>query len=112
VHPNAAAVFAVSVQTVIGDVAATLFWTDWWLEGKSLAELAPNLVTAVPKRVTKSRIVQQAMLQAVWVQDIRGNLTPQAFGEFFLLCPRSDCRDVHLAQMMWCSRNGGSRQSV
>jgi hypothetical protein len=85
VHPNAAAVFAVSVQTVIGDVAATLFWTDWWLEGKSLAELAPNLVTAVPKRVTKSRIVQQAMLQAVWVQDIRGNLTPQAFGEFFLL---------------------------
>jgi hypothetical protein len=58
VHPNAAAVFAVSVQTVIGDVAATLFWTDWWLEGKSLAELAPNLVPTVPKRVTKSRTVQ------------------------------------------------------
>jgi hypothetical protein len=25
------------------------------------------------------------MLQVIWVQDIRGNLTPQAFGEFFLL---------------------------
>jgi hypothetical protein len=81
VHPNAAALFAISVQTVIGDGAATLFWTDRWLEGKSLAELAPNLVTMVPKRVTKSRIVQQA----IWVQDIRGDLTPQVFGEFFLL---------------------------
>jgi hypothetical protein len=58
VHPNAAALFIVSVQTVIGDGATTLFWTDRWLEGKSLAELAPNLVPTVPKRVTKSRTVQ------------------------------------------------------
>jgi hypothetical protein len=85
VHPNAAALFAISVQTVIGDRAATLFWTDRWLEGKSLADLAPNLVTAVPKCVANSRTVRQALLQAVWVQDIRENLTPQAFGEFFLL---------------------------
>jgi hypothetical protein len=84
VHPNAVALFAVSVQTVIGDGAATLFWIDRWLVGKSLADLAPNLVAAVPKRVANSQTVQQALLQAVWVQDIRGNLTTQAFGQFFL----------------------------
>jgi hypothetical protein len=60
--------------------------------------LAPNLVAAVPKRVTNSRTVQQAMLQASWVQDIRGNLTPQAFGEFFLLWDM--LQDVQLAEGM------------
>jgi hypothetical protein len=58
VHPNAAVLLVVSVQTIIGDDAATLFWTDQWLEGKSLGDLAPNLVAVVPKRVAKSRTIQ------------------------------------------------------
>jgi hypothetical protein len=98
VHPNAVALFAALVQTTIGDGATTLFWSDRWLDGRSLPELAPNLVAAVPKRVTNSRTVQQAMLQASWVQDIRGNLTPQAFGEFFLLWDM--LQDVQLAEGM------------
>jgi hypothetical protein len=55
-----------TVQTVIGDGTTTLFWKDQWLEGKSLAALAPNLVAAVPKHVTKSRTVQQVKLQTIW----------------------------------------------
>jgi hypothetical protein len=64
----------------------------------------------VPKRVTNSRTVQQAMLQACWVQDIRGNLTPQAFGEFFLLWDL--LQDVQLAagtpdQHRWSPSSSG-----
>jgi hypothetical protein len=33
----------------------------------------------------------------------------ERFGSEF--CPRSDCRVVHLAQMMLCSRHGGNRRS-
>jgi hypothetical protein len=55
------------------------------MEEKSLANLAPNLSAVVSKRDAKSRTVQEALQQALWVQDIRGNTTPAAFGEFFLL---------------------------
>jgi hypothetical protein len=72
VHPNAAALFAVSVQTVIGDGATTLFWIDRWQEGKSLADLAPNLVATVSKCVANSKTVQQALLQAVWFKTLGG----------------------------------------
>lgn len=41
VHPCAAAMFTVSVCSVVGDGAATLFWLDRWLQGYSVADLAP-----------------------------------------------------------------------
>jgi hypothetical protein len=85
VHHNAVALYTALLQTTIGDGATTLFWSNRWLDGRSLRELDPSLVAVVSKRVTNSRTIQQAMLQASWVQDIRGNLTLQAFGEFFLL---------------------------
>jgi hypothetical protein len=47
VHPNAAALFVASVQTTIGDGATTLFWSDRWLDGRSLPELAHSLAAVV-----------------------------------------------------------------
>lgn len=55
VHPCAAAMFAASVRSVVGNCAHTLFWDDIWLEGNSLAELGPNLFSSVPKRIIKRR---------------------------------------------------------
>jgi len=52
------------------------------LMGGTLAELAPNLFSAVPKGVRKSRTVAQALHNRGWVRDIRGALTVQVLMEY------------------------------
>jgi hypothetical protein len=46
-------IFHYSVVVWVGDGASTLFWTDRWLDGQSIAELAPCLVESVGPRVQK-----------------------------------------------------------
>jgi hypothetical protein len=84
VHPCATSMFAASVPTVVGNGAATLFWLDHWLHGKSLLDLAPNLVSSVPNRIMRVRKVRDALAYNQWVNDVRGDLSLQAFYEFFL----------------------------
>jgi hypothetical protein len=83
VHPNVAALFAASVQSVVGSGTDTKFWTDRWLYGKRIADWAPSLFAAVNKKVVRSRTIQEAINGSSWVLDIRGNLSSMAFSEFF-----------------------------
>jgi len=53
VPAKAKALFDMAVDAVAGDGESILFWTDRWLNGGTLAELAPNLFRAVPKRSEK-----------------------------------------------------------
>jgi hypothetical protein len=71
-----------AVDAVVGNGESILFLTDRWLNGGTLAELAPNLFRAVPKRVRKSRTAAQALQNRGWVRDIRGALTVQVLIEY------------------------------
>jgi hypothetical protein len=51
----------------------------------TLAELAPNLFNAVPKRTAKRRTVAQALQNRSWVNDIRGALTVPVLIEYLQL---------------------------
>jgi hypothetical protein len=42
VHPNAAAMFALSVVTSVRNGENTLFWTDKWLHGDSLDQMTSS----------------------------------------------------------------------
>ena len=75
VHPNTTALFAISVVTAIGNGENTHLWTDCWLMGTRLEELAPSVFQAVPARVRKSRTVAEALVDHSWVSDIRGALS-------------------------------------
>ena len=78
----AQALFNIAVYTIVGNGEKIWFWTDRWLNGHTLAELAPNLFNAVPKRTAKRRTVAQALQNRKWVDDIRGARTVPVLVEY------------------------------
>jgi hypothetical protein len=43
------AFFSIAMTSEVGNDEHTLFWTDRWLQGKSIAEIAPLLFTVAPQ---------------------------------------------------------------
>jgi hypothetical protein len=85
VHPNAAAMFACSVVSLAGDGSQTSFWTDRWLHGQALFDLAPVLVSRVLNRFLQSRTVNNALTEYGWVNDISGSISAQFLSEYFMV---------------------------
>ena len=67
--------------TSVGDANSTLFWTDNWLHGKSIAFL-PQLFSSDSKRRAKRHTVCEAMVQNSWVLDIQGASSVTALAEY------------------------------
>jgi len=61
------AFFSVAVVTEVGNGNHTLFWTDRWIHGQSIADLAPRLLEAIPLRRVKRRTVRGACTVGVIV---------------------------------------------
>jgi hypothetical protein len=78
--------FSVAVAYEIGDGANTLFWSDRWLHGQCIADLAPRLFAAVSKRRVKRRSVRDALSSQAWISDIQGARTVGVLVEFLQLC--------------------------
>jgi len=53
VHSNTAASFAVSVVSTVGNGQNTLFWTDRWLHGCNIENLAPNAFQVHTDKIKK-----------------------------------------------------------
>jgi len=62
--------FASSIITLVGDGSTTLFWTDRWLDGSCIQDLAPDVVASVGKRASSSRTVAHALENWQWVSDL------------------------------------------
>jgi hypothetical protein len=84
-HPNVKALFSVSVISMVGDGKSTCFWTDRWLHGQNIGDLAPTLFALVPKSLTKKWTVQEGLKNHIWVEDIRGSLQAHGLLKFLLL---------------------------
>lgn len=54
-HPMAAALFAASMCSVVGNGTSTMFWSDNWLNGMSLTQIAPALSTRISIRIKKKK---------------------------------------------------------
>ncbi|GJM89732.1 hypothetical protein PR202_ga05948 [Eleusine coracana subsp. coracana] len=72
-------------MTTVGDERSTLFWTDRWINGISIQELAPALMPFVKRRGWRARTVQDALTQNTWLRDIAGGLPVLATWQFLLL---------------------------
>ena len=77
------AMFQASIYIELGDGLSALFWTDRWLQGRSIADLAPCLWATVGTKVKKHRTVAQALYEDQWIRDISGALTVQVILDYF-----------------------------
>jgi hypothetical protein len=85
VPKNVQALFSVAMQTKLGDGKSTLFWSDRWLHGQKIMDIAPRLVAAVPRKRINKRTVYEALMIRQWISDIQGALTVEIIAEFLHL---------------------------
>ena len=71
-EPIVQAMFQESIYFELGDGNMALFWSDRWLQGQSLLDVAPCLCNAVDTRVRKRRTVAHALQNNCWISDISG----------------------------------------
>ena len=69
------AMFHASTYIELGDGRKSLFWEERWLQGKSIAKIAPCLYASVGSQVKKVSTVDQALIGDSWTGDISGALT-------------------------------------
>lgn len=67
--------FAASVQTTIEDGSNTCFWTDRWLDGQSIQNVAPTVLPFVRRQGWKTLTVAEALQDNRWANDITGSLS-------------------------------------
>ncbi|PUZ57515.1 hypothetical protein GQ55_5G438400 [Panicum hallii var. hallii] len=84
-EPEVHAVFSASVTVSVGNGERTLFWSDNWINGRSVGQIAPNLVTMISKRTARQRTVAQAPSGHRWVRDISGGLSIPVLMEYIRL---------------------------
>lgn len=80
----AVAVFQAATSCALGDGASTFFWTDNWLQGSCVKNIAPTMFAAVPKR-RHSTTVAHALSRRTWVRHISGPRTMHLIIEFWEL---------------------------
>lgn len=71
-----------------------MFWEDRWLEGESIADLAPYLNQVVPRRIRGSQSVREGLTNRGWVRSITRALSTTAIAEYLELWDRMN--DVQL----------------
>jgi hypothetical protein len=64
-----------AVCTEIGNGARTLFWTDRWIHGQKIEDLAPLLFALVPKRRANKRTVLETLTNNTWIGVLQGALS-------------------------------------
>ena len=79
------AMFQASISIDLGDGASSFFWTDRWIQGKSIRDLALCLFNAVGSWTQRTRTVAQGLQGDRWVKDISGALTVQVIFDYLLV---------------------------
>jgi hypothetical protein len=63
----------------------TLFWSDRWLLGQKIADIAPRLFAVIPRRRISKHTVHEALTARQWISDIQGALTVGVIADFLCL---------------------------
>lgn len=58
------------LEVNVGNGLSILFWSDPWLQGLSIEDIAPHLAAAVATKIKKRRSLAQALDHKAWLKDI------------------------------------------
>ena len=72
--PNVAA----SVAIAVGNGARVRFWEDPWLQGQTVATVAPAIYAMVPHACKQRMMVQEGRMDHAWTRVIAGELSVHA----------------------------------
>jgi hypothetical protein len=75
-------ILRLSSQWQYGNGARTLFWSDKWIHGQRVADIAPQVIAIVPKRHINRRTVLEALTNHSLVSDLQGALTVGVINEY------------------------------
>jgi hypothetical protein len=90
-----ASTFLAATDVVLGDGRTAIFWLDHWLpDGRSVLEVAPNILARVPRRHRCREAV--AIHNHAWVRDIAPPFTVPILIEYLQLW--DIVRNVHLSE--------------
>lgn len=99
----ASSLFKICIKTYIGDGKSSSFWTDRWLHGTSVADIAPELMNYVKRRGWKQLTVHDALQDIYWTRFTVSGMSVQAIWEFLQLWDlvqnfnlRPDQEDTHV----------------
>jgi hypothetical protein len=79
--PEAEGVFRSLASIKLGNGTSVLFWSDRWINGATVADLAPTVVRAVGARQRNRRTVATGLLNDAWVSDITTVLAAEGVAE-------------------------------
>lgn len=82
--------FIRSLEVYVGNGRSVLFWTEPWLDGLSIEDLAPHLAAAVSTRTKKKRTVAQALHHRAWLKDVTGALMIPVLIDYVQIRLRTD----------------------
>lgn len=82
--PEAEELCLACTRCELGDGKTLKFWTNRWVDGQSIAQLAPNLLEFVGHEA-QQRTVAEALQDRRWVSDIRGAPSIPAIVEFMVI---------------------------
>ena len=63
----------------MGDGRRTFFWTDKWVLGRSVENIAPEVFHAVNPMIRATRTVAEGLPECNWIKDIKKQINIQTF---------------------------------
>jgi hypothetical protein len=93
--PVMVAFFRASTFHEIGNGANILFWKDAWVDGCSIAQMAPELVVVVLEWKQKWQLLVSALDGEAWTGDISGALTMPALVQYLQIRSRIQGTQLH-----------------
>lgn len=90
--------FRAACCSIVGDGRSTFFWTDSWIDGRSIMFLALGIFAVVGHGASRSRTVADGLAGSAWIQDISVPLNAQDLAKFLRLADSLASVSLHPGQ--------------
>lgn len=72
-------IFNAAARVVVGNGKMSFFWTDNWLQGRTIEEIAPDIYQLINPITKARRTVAEAVVDGTWIDDIKKQIDIRGF---------------------------------